>query len=313
MIKYNARTSTQLALDGRDPSRLPIAELRRIANDKGYDTLGMDRTALEAIARGWAAIVRTRPNQQERDRIGNIGGVIDVEQSSYDYGSPNSPQPASRYTQPMNNQQNRQSSIYGQSSPYGQSQNSGGSYTSQGNYNSGQTPRFVDTQPGQYVSQRGREDMQQQRPSIPPPPPPPPPPPQSQRQKKGPFAFFGGRGRQEQSYDNNQMNFNQSSNQFGGYGRRNPWEDSIRAALAGFFGGGFAVLPITYLHNYEFPSEIITNQMSQWYFDTFTGAISAAAFACVYRYFVKERKDDLLVSFLLLDGYFFLPSNALSF
>lgn len=99
--------------------------------------------------------------------------------------------------------------------------------------------------------------------------------------------------------NNNPMKMNNNDyNQYGG-GNRNgkiPYQDSLRAYAAGFFGGGFAVTPVTYLHNIKFPSEIIVNQMSQWEFDTFTGAVSAGAFAIVYRYFVKEQKDDALAN-----------------
>jgi hypothetical protein len=72
--------------------------------------------------------------------------------------------------------------------------------------------------------------------------------------------------------------------------------ESIKSAVVGFLAGGIAVSPITYLHNFQIPGEIITNQLSQFEFDTLTGAISGAAFAMLYRYFVQEEKDETLVS-----------------
>ncbi len=62
--------------------------------------------------------------------------------------------------------------------------------------------------------------------------------------------------------------------------------DSFKASIVGFFTGAIAVSPVTYLHTYTFPSEIIENQLSQFMFDTFTGGISAGAFATIYRYFI---------------------------
>lgn len=73
-------------------------------------------------------------------------------------------------------------------------------------------------------------------------------------------------------------------------------EQSLKAAFVGFCAGGVAVSPFTYVHNIFFPVEIITNQISQWEFDTVQGAVAAGAFAAVYRYFVKEEKDEALVS-----------------
>ena len=74
----------------------------------------------------------------------------------------------------------------------------------------------------------------------------------------------------------------------------------MKAFVIGFFSGFIAVSPITFTHHMFFPAEIITNSESQWLFDTFTGAIAAGAFATVYRFFVKEVKDDNLVSVFFL-------------
>jgi hypothetical protein len=72
--------------------------------------------------------------------------------------------------------------------------------------------------------------------------------------------------------------------------------ESAKTAFIGFLAGGIAVSPITYLHNFIIPGEIITNPLSQFEFDTLTGAISGAAFAMLYRYFVQEEKDDMLAN-----------------
>ena len=64
----------------------------------------------------------------------------------------------------------------------------------------------------------------------------------------------------------------------------------------GCVSGAVAISPIAYLHTYTFPSEIIVNELSQFQFDTFTGAIARGSFTSVYRYFLKEVKDNILVN-----------------
>ena len=66
------------------------------------------------------------------------------------------------------------------------------------------------------------------------------------------------------------------------------FKDSMRATVVGFFTGGIAVSPVSYLHNIQLPSEIIVNEMSKFEFDILTGGIAGAAFAMLYRYFVTE-------------------------
>jgi hypothetical protein len=259
VTKHQVRRSTRL---GMDTSRMSTAELQKIARERGYDTVGMDRTGLEMIARGWADIVKTRPQQQGQYYEDDVLDVTGVEYSQDGYGLGNQ--------QP----QNRPSSSYGNNQPQ-IPQSTDRSSSPQGDYGSGR----VDTQPRQQRQQPQREQPQQQ---------------QSQKS----FPFFQPQGTSNNPTNNSQMDLNQNRNQYNGK-RKIPFEDSLRAAAVGFFGGGFAVTPVTYLHNFKFPGEIITNEMSQFQFDTFTGAISAAAFAAVYRYFVKEQKDDVLVSLLL--------------
>jgi hypothetical protein len=72
--------------------------------------------------------------------------------------------------------------------------------------------------------------------------------------------------------------------------------ESVKTAIVGLFAGGIAVTPITALHDILFPGETITNGLAQWEFDTDTGSISAALFAIVYRYCVREgeEKDTML-------------------
>lgn len=70
----------------------------------------------------------------------------------------------------------------------------------------------------------------------------------------------------------------------------------IRSSLIGFFVGSVAISPITYAHNNFFPAEVLANPSSQWEFDTLVGGLSGAAFAAVYRYFIKEDKDETVTN-----------------
>jgi len=76
-------------------------------------------------------------------------------------------------------------------------------------------------------------------------------------------------------------------------------KDSFKAGLVGMLVGPVAVSPITYLHNYVFPGDVITDQLSQFEFDTLAGGFAAAGFAVLYRHFIKDDKDETLVSFNL--------------
>lgn len=73
-------------------------------------------------------------------------------------------------------------------------------------------------------------------------------------------------------------------------------KDSLKAGLVGMLVGPVAVSPITYLHNYAFPGDVITNQLSQFEFDTLAAGFAAAGFAVLYRHFIKKDKDEVLVS-----------------
>lgn len=69
--------------------------------------------------------------------------------------------------------------------------------------------------------------------------------------------------------------------------------DSFKAAFIGFIVGPVAISPVTYLHNFSFPGDLVLNDVSQFEFDSLMGGVSAAAFAILYRYlFRKERNED---------------------
>jgi hypothetical protein len=73
-------------------------------------------------------------------------------------------------------------------------------------------------------------------------------------------------------------------------------KDAIKSGLLGMVVGPLVVSPVTFLHNVVYPGGIVTNQLSQFEFDTLTGGFSAAGFAILYRHFIKEEKDETLVS-----------------
>lgn len=70
--------------------------------------------------------------------------------------------------------------------------------------------------------------------------------------------------------------------------------EMMKSAAIGTFAGGFATAPFAYLQNFLIPSEIISNELSQFEFDTLAGSLSGAAFALLYSYFVKDEKDEEL-------------------
>ena len=72
--------------------------------------------------------------------------------------------------------------------------------------------------------------------------------------------------------------------------------EMMKSAAIGTFAGGFATAPFAYLQNFLIPSEIISNELSQFEFDTLAGSLSGSAFALLYSYFVKDEKDEELVS-----------------
>ena len=72
--------------------------------------------------------------------------------------------------------------------------------------------------------------------------------------------------------------------------------ESIKTGVVGLLVGGIAVTPVTAIHDIVFPGDTISNGLAQWEFDTDTGSITAALFAIVYRYCVREgeEKNEML-------------------
>lgn len=72
--------------------------------------------------------------------------------------------------------------------------------------------------------------------------------------------------------------------------------ESVKAGIIGLFAGGFALAPLSALHDIGFSGDSISNGMAQWEFDTDTGSIGGALFAIVYRYCVREgeEKNEML-------------------
>ena len=296
IAKPALRTSSKLYNGNMDTSRMSLDELRRIANKKGYDTLGMDRTGLEMIVRGWGNTVNAKRTSQ--DQIVDITDIIYSEgEYIVDYGDdggesftkqkeirnkwkvgkvgnnkasqntrpayrPPSSSSASVVSKPKIANKAPNDSPYGPRSP----------------------PSWVDTQNSQ--QQQLTREQSQQRSQSGMPYSYTPPQAQSQQQRQGSRQ---GKGSYQNSNANNNMQPRSNS----------VFKDSMRAAVVGFFTGGIAVSPVSYLHNIQLPSEIIVNEMSQFEFDILTGGIAGAAFAMLYRYFVTEDKDESFVSALI--------------
>ena len=263
-------TITSLNSQRRDISDLSMDELSRIAQKQGYDTFGMDRMALETIVGGWTGGGVKPPIDV------NFEGIIDDK-----------------------NANNRDSMMYGMNDPYQQQQqqqqpsyyengNMPGWIDTGGDGRNVQPPRrartFTPQQQQQQQQQQYYEDQSQQR--MP-----------RRRTFQLPFQDqqqYGPEYGPQQQYQQTPSS-SSSSKSKSSYIMTKDTEQTLRSILIGFISGGIASSPMTYVHNTFFPSEIIINQVSQWYFDTFVGAIAAGAFAVVYRYFIRDDKDDWLV------------------
>ena len=250
-------------------SSLSMKELRDIASQRGYDTFGMDKDGLETIARGWSPSMFKVPDQSKYQTV----IVDDVE---YEYLTPdddivnvnvNEQLSKLETLQKEREQKAKRDELFKQKEE--------------------QSRRLLREKAWQEKQIENQLVTKQQLQFT-------------QQQRLSPSSSI------PQSFSSSSSSSSPQSRQLSPQ-REQPEqkkddiiiannEQSLKAAFVGFCAGGVAVSPFTYVHNIFFPVEIITNQISQWEFDTVQGAVAAGAFAAVYRYFVKEEKDEALVS-----------------
>lgn len=315
IARCHVRTPTELY--SMDTSRMSLDELKKIAKNKGYDTVGMDRTGLEMIARGWTGTVKTRAQLADADVVDVTDIVFTKGEYSKEYegeGKPfgkkkanNSGQVKGKAWQvrktntPKNSpkqqpkqlpkQASKGATMFNQAASKPNLTDKSNNYEEYGSGGGGSNPpSWVDTQ-SRPISQQ--QPLSGQTYSA-------------NSQQNGSGQAYSGNSQQKASgmpysvkpqNDRNDFNTNQSnSNRNIEVNPTSTFKDSVKSAFVGFLAGGVAVSPITYLHNIQIPSEIITNEMSQFQFDTLSGSISGAAFAMLYRYFIKEEKEELIAN-----------------
>lgn len=214
LVKPEIRRTTSTSMFSTNPSKKSTEELRTIAEKKGYDTNGMDRSGLEMIAAEFQGIPMLRPSARTRS---------------------------------TRNVEERNDENSGSNEINGSIVKAGASYV---NGYSTQTLNQFDDEYYRYAETEGKEKTYKET-----------KPTQPEKTKR--FWLT---------------------------------KDTIKTGLLGMVVGPLAVSPVAFLHNFVYPGGIITNQMSQFQFDTLTGGFSAAGFAILYRHFIKEEKDETLVS-----------------
>jgi len=218
LAKPEIRRTTSTRMFSTNPSRKSTEELRIIAEKKGYDTNGMDRSGLEMIAAEFQGIPVLRPSTRTRS---------------------------------TRNIEVRDGANSGSNGINGSIVKAGASYI---NGYSTQTTNQLDDEYYRYAeTEEGKEQIYKET-----------KPTQPEKSKR--FWLT---------------------------------KDTMKSGLLGMVVGPLAVSPVAFLHNFVYPGDIVTNQMSQFQFDTLTGGFSAAGFAVLYRYFIKEEKDETLVSSIL--------------
>lgn len=135
--KVCAREPTRLFMDGFDS--MTMEELKKVANQMGYDAQGVDRTGLIMIAKGWGSTVRGA-----RPLSGNYGGYG----YENDYGTRRN---GSYFYSPENRNYNQQNSRYTNGMGY----NNDRGYYNNGAYNNAGYQWGAETS-GRTYGQRGR-------------------------------------------------------------------------------------------------------------------------------------------------------------
>lgn len=305
---FDTRTRLNAAIRrNSDLSGYSIDDLRKIAAKKGYDTTGMDRAGLENIAIGWST--KQTPNFPFDNNM-NTGGMrsASVNNSSADPARLPKLQPAVNYVNYVNNGNNGNDGMNNNNNP---NQSSGRQEPTvwqrqrmqqqqeqmrqeqmeqqmRQEQNSVRRQEMMRQQQIQQQQMQQQEMMRQQ---------------QQQQMQQQPFLPPSKERSQQRAQQRAQQRppqydfSSQQNNNNNNFLSIQNMSQPMKAFGIGFFSGFIAVSPITFTHHMFFPAEIITNSESQWLFDTLTGAIAAGAFATVYRFFVKEVKDDNLVSF----------------
>ena len=64
----------------------------------------------------------------------------------------------------------------------------------------------------------------------------------------------------------------------------------------GLVAGGFALAPVSALHDILLGGDNVRNGVAQWEFDTDMGSLEAALFAIVYRYCVRQGDDNPMLN-----------------
>jgi hypothetical protein len=322
-LTLTPRTQTRLNAAIRrnsDLSGYSIDDLRKIAAKKGYDTTGMDRAGLENIAIGWST--KQTPNFPFDNNMNTGMRSANINPNNPNSSASSNADPSSLpKLQPaitnVNNGMNNSYQSSGRQEPtiwqrQRMEQQQEQMRQEQMEQQMRQEQRSVRQQEIMRQQQMQQQQMQQQQQEImrqqqmqqm-----------QQQQMQRQPLMS---QSPQQPSLPNNNNNNSQTQfqspynsqqrpQQYDASSQTNNYNNSfsirnmsqpMKAFGIGFFSGFIAVSPVTFTHHTFFPAEIITNTESQWLFDTFTGAIAAGAFATVYRYFVKEVKDDNLVSF----------------
>jgi hypothetical protein len=68
--------------------------------------------------------------------------------------------------------------------------------------------------------------------------------------------------------------------------------ESIKSGIVGLIAGGFALAPLTAIHNLVFPIVDGMNTVAQFEYDNDSGSLQGGLFAIVYRYCVREGEKE---------------------